>query len=462
MRSLSLKIFLWFWLAVIVGSLAFLTVAICLPSQTIIGRAAKYFSFNLASTGRLSIDLYETKGPPAMETFLGQIETLSAFKLHIMTESGDSLRRTPLPPGARDLARRAARAGSAQARDWTSHPLIAQPVTSVQGVPYTIFLELPSGVVQLFFEMSQSLLLRFTAALLASGLVWFFMVRYLTSPIRNLQTAVRKFAKGDLSVRIAPKMGSRKDEIAELGEDFDIMAARIESLMHAHEYLLRDVAHELRSPLTRLNVALEIARKQGDETMAGNLDRIFAESQKLSYLITQVLALSRMENSDVDLRLEPVCLEKLIHRIVHDANFEGQGKNFDVQFEYEDSITLAADDRLIHSAIENVARNALRFTALGSQVEITQLIRSTDGTAMAVVSIADQGPGVPPEALKDLFNPFFRVPGSQGRTSGGAGIGLAIASHAVHLHHGTIQAMNRAGGGLRVEISLPIDRPHPH
>lgn len=462
MRSLSLKIFLWFWLAVLVGSLAFVIVAICLPSQTIVGRAAKYFSFNLASTGRLSIDLYETKGPQAMETFLGQIETLSAFKLHIITQNGRSLRENPLPEGALALAARAAADGVAKAQDWTSHPLIAQPVTSVQGEPYTIFLELPSGLVQLFFEMSQSLALRFTAALLASGLVWFVMVRYLTSPIRKLQTAVRKFAKGDLSVRIGPKMGSRKDEIAELGEDFDIMAARIESLMHAHEYLLRDVAHELRSPLTRLNVALEIARKQGDETMAGNLDRIFMESQKLSYLITQVLALSRMENSDVDLQLEPVCLEKLIDRIVRDANFEGQGKHFDVHFAFENSITLSVDDRLIHSAIENVVRNALRFTALGSQVEITQSIRNKNGASMAVVSIADQGPGVPPESLKDLFNPFFRVPGSQGRTSGGAGIGLAIASHAVHLHHGTIQAVNRANGGLRVEIRLPMDTPQHH
>lgn len=458
MRSLSLKIFLWFWLAVLVGSLAFLAVAICLPSQTVIGRAAKYFSFNLATTGRLSIDLYEKNGPMAMETFLGHIETISAFKLHIITDKGASLRDAPLPSGAHGLAQRALSSGSAQTQDWTSHPLIAQPVFNGNGRAFAILLELPSGLVNLFVQMSHALALRLTAALLASGLICFLMVRYLTSPIRKLQAAVRKFAQGDLSVRVAPKIGSRQDEIADLGKDFDLMAARIETLMLAHERLLRDVAHELRSPLTRLNVALEIARKHGDAQMAGNLDRIFAESQKLSNLITQVLALSRMESTDVDLHLEPVCLEKLIDRIVHDANFEGQVDDFGVSFHFEQEVTLIADDRLIHSAIENVVRNALRFSPPGSQVEITQTIGASNGKEMAVVLISDQGPGAPHETLKDLFNPFFRVNAKQGRASGGAGIGLAIASHAVCLHNGTIRAFNATGGGLTVEICLPMEK----
>lgn len=457
MRSLSLKIFLWFWLAVLVGGLAFLTVAICLPSQTVVGRAAKYFSFNLATTGRLSLNLYEQNGPAAMETFLGQIETISAFKLHIITEKGVSLRDAPLPSGAHALAQRSLASGSAQTQDWTSHPLIAQPMTNSSGQAFTILLELPSGLVNLFIEMSRALALRWGAALLASGAICFLMVRYLTSPIRKLQAAVRKFAQGDLSVRVAPKIGSRQDEIADLGQDFDIMAARIETLMHAHERLLRDVAHELRSPLTRLNVALEIARKQGDSQMAGNLDRIFAESQKLSILITQVLALSRMENIEVDLHLEPVCLERLIDRIVHDANFEGQEKGPHVTFHREQHVTLTADDRLIHSAIENVVRNAMRFAPVGSQVQISQAVRTLNGKVMAEVLIADRGTGVPHEALKDLFNPFFRVAAKQGRASGGAGIGLAIASNAISLHNGTIRALNRTEGGLAVEIHLPMD-----
>ncbi len=457
LRSLSIKIFLWYWLAVLVGSLAFIAVAIGWPSQTFTGRAAKYFAFNMATTGQLGINLYEQEGPKALETFLGHIETISAFKLYLVTEQGASLRSLPLPTGARDLSQRALAENKVKAQGWTTHPIFAHPVISRSGRPYAILLELPSGLVDLLSQMSHAIAIRFIVSLLGSGLVCLLMVRYLTSPVRKLQSAVRKFAQGDLSVRVARKMGSRRDEIADLGKDFDIMAARIESLMHAHEHLLRDVAHELRSPLTRLNVALEIARKHGDEKKVGYLDRISAESQKLSGLITQVLTLSRLENIDVERHLEPVCLEKVIDRIVHDANFEGQTNEYKVYFKIEQRITLMADGRLIHSAIENVVRNAMRFTPSGSQVEITQNVLTHNHRDMAVVSISDYGPGVPPEALKDLFHPFFRISDKQGRTSGGAGIGLAIAFHAVTLHEGSIHALNRTNGGLTVEIRLPMD-----
>ena len=456
MRSLSMKIFLWFWMAVLVGSLAFIAVAVWLPSQTFIGRAAKYFSFNLATTGRVGIDLYKQGGPSALETFLGRIETISAFKLYIVTAQGTPLRAVALPSGAGELAQRALSTGAVQAQEWTTHPLIAQPVISGSDQAYVVLLELPAGLIQLLFQMYHALALRFAAALMASGLICFLMVKYLTSPIRKLQAAVRKFAQGDLSVRVAAKIGSRQDEIADLGRDFDIMADRIETLMHAHESLLRDVAHELRSPLTRLNVALEISRKHSNAEMTGALDRISAEANQLSRLITQVLALSRLENTDVELHLELVCLEKLVDRIVHDANFEGQSRTLPVIFYCKQSVTLTADGRLMHSAIENVVRNALRFTPRGSPVEITQAVRKDKGKTMVVLVISDEGPGVPQEALKDLFNPFFRVADKPGRTSGGAGIGLAIAFHAVSLHHGTISAMNRSSGGLTVEISLPM------
>jgi two-component system sensor histidine kinase CpxA len=455
-RSLSLKIFLWFWLAVLVGSLAFISIALLLPSQTFIGRAAKYFAFNLETTGRLGIDLYEQGGPSALDTFLGRIETISAFKLYILTEQGNSLRVDAPPPDAQALAQRALSAGSAQAQNWTSHPLIAQPVASTNGQAYVIVLELTGGLAQLLSQMSHALLLRFLAALSATGLVCFLMVRYLTSPIRKLQAAVRRFAQGDLSVRVAPLIGRRRDEIAELGRDFDTMAARIEKLMHAHENLLRDVAHELRSPLTRINVALAITRKHGNAQMAGYLDRIGAEARQLGDLITQVLVLSRLENTEVELHLEPVSLDSLIERIVKDANFEGQNRPSSVTFHFEQQATLRADGRLVHSAIENVVRNAMRFSPAGSPVEIVQTVQVVQDRTLAVVTISDRGPGVPPETLEDLFKPFFRVAAKQSRPGRGAGIGLAIAFHAVSLHRGTIHAMNRPRGGLVVEICLPM------
>ena len=456
MRSLSLKIFLWFWLAVLVGSLAFLAVAFWLPSQTVLGRAAEYFAFNLTTTGKMGIDLYEQDGPEALEEFLARIETISAFKLHIVTQAGTSLRGDRPPSTVLALARRAIAEEAIQTQDWSTHPMIAQRVSGGSGRPYAVLLELPAGLVHLLKQMASAFALRFAAALLASGIVCFLMVRYLTSPVRKLQSAVRKFSLGDLGVRVAPKLGSRQDEIADLGRDFDIMAARIESLMHAHERLLRDAAHELRSPLTRLNVALEIARKHSDAQMSGFLDRISSEALKLSRLITQVLSLSRLENIDVELRLEPVCLEKLIDRIVQDANFEGQDRDTTIRFQMAQPVTLNADGQLLHSAIENVVRNALRFSPVGSAVEIAQSVENADSRTMAVVTISDNGPGVPPEALTELFNPFFRVAGKQERSSNGAGIGLAIANRAVSLHNGAIRAVNRSNGGLSVEIRLPM------
>lgn len=456
MRSLSLKIFLWFWLAVLVGSLAFISVALLWPSQTFLGRAAKYFAFNLETTGRMGIDLYEHDGAPALEDFLGSMETISAFKLYILNAQGKPLRPAVLPAGARAIARRAIATNAVQAQNWTAHPLIAQPVTSASGKAYTVLLELPEGLAQLLIQMSHALCLRIAAAFLASGLVCFLMVRYLTSPVRKLQAAVRRFTQGDLGVRVGPRIGRRKDEIADLGRDFDTMAMRIESLMHAHENLLRDVAHELRSPLTRLNVALEIARKHGDTRMSGFLDRIGAEAQQLSHLITQVLVLSRLENIEVERHMEPIRLESLIERVVRDANFEGQIQASSATFDCRQKVTLTADGRLVHSAIENVVRNAMRFNPAGSPVEIEQSIEENQGKSMAVVKISDKGPGVPPESLEELFKPFFRVADKQGRPGGGAGIGLAIAYHAVNLHRGSIRAANRSGGGLTVEIRLPI------
>jgi two-component system, OmpR family, sensor histidine kinase CpxA len=457
MRSLSLKIFLWFWLAALMGGLAFISVAWLWPSQTFIGRAAKYFTFNLETTGRMGIDLYEQGGPSALEEFLGRIEAISAFRLYLLTRQGVPIRAAALPPGARDIVRRALATNTVQTQNWTTHPLIAQPVISASGQTYTVLLELPAGLAQLLMQMSHVLFFRIAAALLASGLVCFLMVRYVTSPIRKLQVAVRKFTQGDLGVRVAPWMGRRQDEIADLGRDFDTMALRIESLMHAHENLLRDVAHELRSPLTRLNVALEIARKHGNAQMSGFLDRIGVEAQQLSHLITQVLVLSRLENIEVDRHLEPIRLESLIERVVRDANFEGQIHASSVVFHCRQNAVLTADGRLVHSAIENVVRNAMRFNPAGSQVEITQMVEENKGQLMALVMISDQGPGVPPEALKDLFKPFFRVAAKQSRPGGGAGVGLAIAYHAVNLHGGTIRAMNRPTGGLAVEIRLPIN-----
>ena len=226
--------------------------------------------------------------------------------------------------------------------------------------------------------------------------------------------------------------------------------------MKAHERLFREIAHELRSPLTRLNVALEISRKHTDHNAKRFLDRIAMETDNLSLLITQLLTLSRLENADLTIQRKPVALEKLIARIAQDASFEGETRDCAVAFECRKRCTLSADGNLLRSAIENVVRNALRFTPQGTQVEVTQSIENDQGGAKAVIQVRDFGPGVPPGNFKKLFEPFFRADDVKVRTSESAGLGLAIAMRAVHMHNGLILARNADDIGLIVEIRLPI------
>ena len=462
MRSLSLKIFLWFWLAIIMAGCASVAVTVFFPSQTFVVQATNYFMYNLSTTGRLAAGMYERGDPAALDDLLSNIETISAFRLYLVNDQGEPLRAASLPPGAKELALQTIAGVSPQLKNVNTHPLIAVKTTSESGHVYVTMLELPMGVLQYFFTLTKGHVMRLLAALIASGLVCLLLARYIATPIKKLQTAVRQFSQGELSVRVGPQIGKRKDEIANLGRDFDAMAARIETLMNAHERLLRDVAHELRSPLTRLNVALEITKKHTGEEAKRFLLRIGQETEKLSRLITQLLTLSRLENAEMAVQMRPVALEKIITRIAQDARFEGQMRECSVVFHCDHKCTLHANGNLLRSAIENVVRNALRFAPVGTQVEIRQkVVDEPTGERMAVVKICDTGPGVTDEELSNLFQPFYRSVNQPPRASGGAGLGLAIAHRAVTMHKGRIQAGNHPQGGLIVEIRLPVQLSHP-
>lgn len=458
MRSLFFKIFFWFWLAVIMAGAASVIVMVFFPSQTLVVQLKNYFTFNLATTGKLGADIYEKSGRQELDAFLRQIETISSFRLYLISDQGVSLSGQLLPAGAAALARSAMSTSTVRLKDIVAHPLVAIKTIGESGRSYVIMLELPQGV-SYFFSLTQGHMLRLLGALVASGLVCLLLSRYLTAPIKKLQSAVRQFAQGELGVRVGRAIGIRNDEIANLAEDFDAMAARIESLMDAHEQLLRDVAHELRSPLTRLNVALEITRKHAGPEAGRFLDRIDQETSKLSRLITQILTWSRLENTDLTAQKSPVALEEIIERIAQDASFEGQSRNCSVNFICQDKCTLQIDSNLIRSGIENVVRNALRFSPSGAQVDIIQTVVCEDTTDYASIEVRDSGPGVTADALESLFKPFFRANHTNNitdRTSGGAGLGLAIASRAVNLHKGRIYARNLSDGGLMVAMRLPI------
>jgi len=296
---------------------------------------------------------------------------------------------------------------------------------------------------------------RLLAVFLTAGLVCYGLARYLTAPVLRLRDATNRLAGGDLAVRVGPAVGNRKDELAQLGHDFDLMAARIESLLTTQRQLLSDVSHELRSPLARLNVALALARQRSGPEAAAPLDRIEAEAEQLNALIGRVLELARLESGAAPAERAPVDLGRLLEDIAADADFEARAKDCTVTFSAAEPCRVLGREPLLRSAFENVVRNAVRYTARGTGVEIGM----APAAGGVVVTVRDHGPGVAEEHLDAMFEPFYRLADARDRESGGTGLGLAITRRAIRLHGGSVQAANAEDGGLIVELRLPPEPP---
>lgn len=284
---------------------------------------------------------------------------------------------------------------------------------------------------------------------LAGGIFSYFISRYLTKPLYKLGEAATGIAEGRLDTRVDPSLRNRRDEIAGLARNFDRMAERIEALVNRQRALLGDVSHELRSPLSRLLVALSLVKQGPAEEAGENLERIGLEARRLDTLIGQLLSLTRID-SGVD-RGSPARfdLTNLVQEVANDGDFEARARNRSVVVERADACSVAGFEELLRSAVENVVRNAIRHTAEETAVEIS--LQCSDGHAS--LRVRDHGPGVPESMLSEIFLPFRRAPNGN---SDGAGLGLAIAERAVAVHRGTIRARNALDGGLIVEIDLPL------
>ncbi len=282
--------------------------------------------------------------------------------------------------------------------------------------------------------------------LLAGSIFCYFLSNYLTGPLKRLSEAAASIAEGRLDTRVDRTLLKRRDEIAGLARNFDLMAERIEALVTGQRRLLGDVSHELRSPLSRLIVALSLVRQGPAEEVAENLDRIGLEARRLDTLIGQLLALTRIDTGADRGTPAPFDLTNLVQEVAADADFEARARHRHVVIQRADACTIAGFEELMRSAIENVVRNAIRYTAEGTAVEIVLSVES-----QVHLSVRDYGPGVPPGMLTEIFQPFRRVANGN---SDGAGLGLAIAERAVQVHGGEIRAANAPGGGLIVEITV--------
>ena len=311
------------------------------------------------------------------------------------------------------------------------------------------------------FADPQTQTLRLLALLATTGIVCYGLVRHLTSPILQLRGAVHRLADGDLSARVGAKLKRRQDELGVLGRDFDLMAERLESLRDAQNRLIADISHELRSPLTRLSVALGLVRDTAGPEAAEDLDRIESEAMRLNFMIGQLLTISRLESGEPLAANAPVNMAHLLEEIVADADFEARSRRCAVRVEATCACQVAGTESLLHSAIENVVRNAVRYTGDGTTVEISldceqgAQEQGAPDKQWAVIRVRDHGAGAPEESLAHLFRPFYRIADARDRQSGGTGLGLAITERAVRLHGGQVGASNAPGGGLLVEIRLP-------
>jgi two-component system sensor histidine kinase CpxA len=282
-------------------------------------------------------------------------------------------------------------------------------------------------------------------------LLSYALARHLAAPVRRLKDVVERFGKGDLSARVNTNGG---DEVGQLAVAFNHMADRTESLVLAQRRLLQDISHELRSPLARLNVAVELARSAADPEP--NLDRIQKEADRLNALVSELLEVTRAEADPAHRRVEPVRLDQVVSAVVADCEIEAGAVGCRIDFPEPPAITVPGDPELLRRAVENVIRNAIRHAPPGSAVEV-QVLQQNE---RAHIRVRDTGPGVPSEALPLLFEPFYRVETDRGRSSGGVGLGLAIVKRAVSIHGGRVTAVN-ADPGLAVEISLPRLAPKP-
>lgn len=280
----------------------------------------------------------------------------------------------------------------------------------------------------------------------SAAVISFFLARSIAAPVRQLRAAVDRFGHGDFAARANSK---RSDEIGDLARAFDNMAARIETLVQAERRLLIDISHELRSPLTRLGLAVELARSGEDRDAA--LDRIQREADRLNSLVGGLLQVNRGEADPAALRRAPVALDGLLAEVIEDARFDAESRGCHIALDSPHPAVLDGDAELLRRALENVLRNAVRFAPPSTAIDVS-LERLPDS---AVIRVRDYGPGVPEHSLPHLFEAFYRVREGGGESQDGFGIGLSIARRAVALHRGTIRAVN-AGPGLLVEIRLPL------
>ena len=455
MRSLFFKIFIIFWIA---QSLIFVITTAFILSRRFPRPASMldpaFTSLHYEST--LALKAFDSHGCQGFNAFAKERnEVLSLVDPNGQTVCGEA-----------GLSTTAQVASGAEiyGRQLGKDTLWTFPVTSASGRMFRFVVLVPARHEEhtWYGDLLHFAFPQLPVAIAVGGLTTFVLVMIFTRPVVQLRKAARELAGGKLSTRVKEAKRTspvKGDEFEALVHDFNHMAERLESLVDAHRLLLRDVSHELRSPLARVNVALELSREDADLKMSSHLDRIERETERLNQLIGQLLTLSSMEATESLETLERVSLKQLLTEMLPDSEYEAQQRGATVELHAESECSVQGRHELLYRAIENVIRNAIRYTEEGTRVEVQ--LHEDGAEHAALVEISDRGPGIPESELESIFRPFYRVDLARNAQTGGFGVGLAIAERAVKLHNGEIRAVNRPGGGTTIRISLPFTPQKP-
>ena len=450
MHRLYWKIFLAFWLSLVffLGTTLF---AASFYLETTRSRAA-----DINPHQRHMILIHEAQmvanqgGVDGLKHWLAQLDRSEIAPYYLLDRSGNDLLGRNVPA---DLAFRFTR-DSQHMRQMNHMSMLPPMAIMVRGSSYLLVPDFQGANLWRVLARPRVFALPLVVTALLSGLLCYWLARYLLKPVQHLRDATQDFAAGNFDHRVAPELGNRRDEIAELAGDFDQMAERVEQLMSSQMTLLADVSHELRSPLARMMVALELAEKKRSGETSVEFERIGLEVDRMNHLVAQILSITRMESGTGQVLMESIDLNELLENLVANCNFEIKTERKRVILQNNQSAEITGDPELIASAIENVIRNAARHTEQGEAVDIS-LTRNQN---TAIITIRDHGPGLPPDMLDRVFNPFVRVGESRDRNTGGYGLGLSIAKRAIKLHKGKITARNEPDAGLQVIIDLPLAR----
>ena len=448
---LFVKVFLWFWATVVLTGIS-VVLAFLLQAQSGQSHERQSLPDTARYFGTATALAFEQGGVSSASRYLDELSRDEHVRACLFDKAANPVAGNDCATFTEVVARvvRGQASNDTTRRDWST---IAIVVKGSAGSSYIYASELFPGPRAPGGQNPNGAALRIGMALLVSGLVCYFLTRYLIAPTLRLRSAAQQIAEGRFDIRADASLESRRDEFGDLVRDFNRMASRIEDLISSQRQLLNDVSHELRSPLARMNVALDLLRRHAGEHPA--LRRMEIDLQRLNELIGRLLTIARLEASSTLQHPMQVDLSELVSTIAADAEFELQERGCRVDVIQAADLTVLGDPGLLRSAIENVLRNAVRFTKQDTAVEVHLRAGVASPATEALIVIRDHGPGVPEAELVNIFRPFYRIADPGGLESTGAGLGLAIAERIVRVHKGSIRATNEPTGGLSVEMSFP-------